>query len=66
MKNDLILKNVESNKSILNVAKNAANYIKSFDEILGICIDISVKDKYGWHTLAQRLFKNGSIHIKIK
>ena len=30
----------------------------------GMKLSMSIKDDSGWHTITQRLFKNGSIHIK--
>ena len=48
------------------IAQNFGEFLSNHsDDITGLVFSVSVKDKGGvWHTLTQRLFKNGSIHIK--
>ena len=55
-----------------NVATSAGLILKNFSDfanshsgnVSGVKVSMSIKDCQGnWHTLSQRLFKNGSIHI---
>ena len=65
MKNHLMVFNNNVTTSAGLMMKNFSDFANSFGgNVSGVKISMSLKDGRGnWHTLSQRLFKNGSIHI---
>lgn len=69
MKNNLIFRNSAKMSLATNVSsKFFSEFLHSFDgNNTGVRAALSVRDNQGiWHTMTQRPFKNGSIHIKFK
>lgn len=67
MKNSLMNKNSVSElaKASNMITRNFSEFAQSYKgNTSGIKVAVSIKDNQGiWHTMTQRLFKNGSIHI---
>lgn len=59
---------VKSENTVANPAnialRNILDFARSFENIQGIKVDVAVQDNGKWHTLTQRVFKNGSIHVR--
>lgn len=68
MSKKLVVGNSKLVKPINMVVNNFVDFVKPFREnISGIRIELSIKDNHKqWHTMTQRIFKNGNIHISTR
>ena len=66
--NNIIKRGNSLTQSTEIIARNFSDFRRSFDgNISGVEMVLRLKDNNGsWHSMTQRQFKNGSIHIRTK